>query len=728
MLFRWQPIWVLGVSLYSGLLLHGFQWRLHSLFWDHRNIFPAFAEHYDALNRFGELQWWSHNDSGGVPAYYLNILAHNFLTPLSIVSSSIWWALGRGGVLVTDWVPFYCVYHMIFVPAVFLGGFYCFLCQFVRQRSARFFGLVLAAFGPAAAAGVYGLGIEQAGYAFFFVAMWMRYARRRSSADLLVLNAGMAVLFISINHLFLFWVILFLPLIFCSFQLFEPDPTRRPSHVLSSLSAGQVMLLGTTMVISIAPATVAYADGTDWLRSIAGSRVYNFEFLRAGNPLQLLATIVPGVGFQWEPNNKELMILGGFGLTNHLHASSNFFQYGYLGPLCGVLALIGVWVGPTAKGRMIVLTVAVGVLVVMLSGFSPIFAPLLVLPSPLRAVNHYSDVSFTIGFSTLVICLAAQGYVVLSKAGPQPRRMIVRLFVTTALVAAVGFVSVYGSRWKEEWIFGFFLVSVLALALMLARVRGKRGTIGSAIVLLSLVFVDVSTNAFWWVRTVAAPIAFKQGRLDFIPSPAGDQRPAGDYSGSLLVHRGVLEAQTRYGTGIRALPHMALATSVRPLQDEQSSAAELLVDGVVEIPSGDLQTPSVAALATKPSDTDPAVRGSVAQTAHTYNSINVITTSDRPAILFGKILYNSPWSVKVDGKPAPTVRAFGTYLGILISPGQSKIELRCAPPLLKMTLGVSVFWLGITIGLPFLVNGGSRTRLLYETVDAGATPTRDAGV
>jgi hypothetical protein len=721
---RWQPIWVLALSLYSGLLLHGFQWRLHSLFWDHRNIFPAFAEHYHALNRFGELQWWSHNDSGGVPAYYLNILAHNFLTPLSIVSSSIWWTLGRAGVFVTDWLPYYCLYHMMFVPTVFLAGFYCFLCQIVRQPSARLFGLMLAAFGPAAVAGVYGLGIEQAGYAFFFVAMWMRYARRRRSIDVLLLNASAAGLLISMNHLFLFWSILFVPLMLCAFQWFETDPARRPAQVIRSLSRGEIVLLGTTIVISTAPALLVYMNGTEWLRSIAGSRVYNFEFLRAGNPLQLLATIVPGVGFQWGPNDKDLMILGGFGLTNHFHAASNFFQYGYLGPLCGALAVLGVLGGLTAKGRMILLTVSVGVLVVMLSGFSPIFAPLLVLPSPLRSVNHYSDVAFTIGFSTLLICLGAQGYVVLGKAGPKARRLFLVLLVSLVAIAVVAFVSVYGARWREEWIFGFFLVSSLAMVLVLARAQRRGYMLGSTILLLGLLFVDISTNAFWWVRHVAAPIAFKQGRQDFTPSPESEQRPAGDYSSALLVHRAVLEAETRYGTGLRALPRMALATSVRPFtQDSQSSVTELLANGIIEISPEDLRTPLVAAFTTKPSDVDLANRVRVARATNTYNSITVVAVSDRPAILFCKILYNSPWLVLIDGKPASTVRAFGTYLGVLIPPGQSEIAFLCAPTFLKMALGISVLWFGIMIGVPLFMGCRDHTHPALEStkVHGGST-------
>jgi hypothetical protein len=229
------------------------------------------------------------------------------------------------------------------------------------------------------------------------------------------------------------------------------------------------------------------------------------------------------------------------------------------------------------------------------------------------------------------------------------------------------------------------------------------------------VFVDISTNAFWWVRHVAAPITFKQGRQDFMPSPESEQRPAGDYSSALLVHRAVLEAETRYGTGLRALPRMAPATSVRPFtQDSQSSVTELLASAIIEIPSEDLQTPLVAAFTTKPSDVDPANRVRVARAAYTYNSINVVTVSDRPAILFYKILYDSPWSVLVDGKPALTVRAFGTYLGILIPPGRSEIALRCAPTFLKVALGISGVWLGIMIGVALFVVSRDRTHRALE--------------
>jgi hypothetical protein len=456
--------------------------------------------------------------------------------------------------------------------------------------------------------------------------------------------------------------------------------------------------------------------GTEWLRSIAGSRIYNFEFLRAGNPLQLLAIIVPGVGFQWEPNDKELMILGGFGLTNHFYAASNFFQYGYLGPLCGALAVLGVMGGLTAKGRMILLTVSVGVLVVMLSGFSPIFAPLLVLPSPLRSVNHYSDVAFTIGFSTLLICLAAQGYVVLSKAGPKARRLFLALFVILVAIAVVGFVSVYGARWREEWIFGFFLVSSLAMVLVLARTRRRRYMLGSTILLLGLLFVDISTSAFWWVRNVAAPITFKQGRQDFTPSPEAGQRPVGDYSGSLLVHRSVLEAEARYGNHLRELPPVALATSIRSLGDDQRPVTELLANGIVEIPTDELQTPALSAFGAQQSKADPAIETTVVQTERTYNSIKFTVKSDRPSIFFNKILYDSPWTVEVNGKAeTPTVRAFGAYLGVFLPAGMSEIQLRCRRSLLEMILGISVLWLGISSLLPLIMNGSFRPHPLYET-------------
>jgi hypothetical protein len=247
--------------------------------------------------------------------------------------------------------------------------------------------------------------------------------------------------------------------------------------------------------------------------------------------------------------------------------------------------------------------------------------------------------------------------------------------------------------------------------------------LGSTILLLGLLFVDISTSAFWWVRNVAAPITFKQGRQDFTPSPEAGQRPVGDYSGSLLVHRSVLEAEARYGNRLRELPPVALATSIRSLGDDQRPVTELLANGIVEIPADELQAPALSAFGAQHSKAGPVIETTVVQTARTYNSITFTVKSDRPSIFFNKILYDSPWTVEVNGKAEmPTVRAFGAYLGVPLPAGMSEIQLRCRDPFLEMILGISVLWLGVSSLLPLIMNGGFRASRLYET-NAQTNPT-----
>lgn len=330
-LVQYQPLWVVVMAVVSGALLHGFQLQLHNLFWDHPILFPAFAEHYNSLNRFGELQWWTYNESGGAPSHYLNILGNSFLTPLSILSSSAWWLLGRLGLTVTDWVPFYVIYHMVFVPLVFLGGFYSFLCHIVREPAARFFGLAVAAFGPAAAAGVYGIGIELVGYAFLFMAAWLHYVKDQNTRRFALLVAASAALFISFNHLFLYWVILFIPLMFAALQYWEPQAERRPFQVLRSMPRWQLAMLLVTVAVVVLPSFFTFLGGSDWLRSTSNSRIYGFEFLRPGNPLQLLMTVVPGIGFQFLPNDKEMLLWGGYALTNHHEIRVSLYPIWVLG-------------------------------------------------------------------------------------------------------------------------------------------------------------------------------------------------------------------------------------------------------------------------------------------------------------------------------------------------------------------------------------------------------------
>ena len=696
-----QPLWVVAMALFSGALLHGFQLRLHSLFWDHRSIFPAFAEHYDSLNRLGELQWWSYNGNGGVSAYYLNILGHNFLTPLSIVSSVGWWLAGRLGVMVSDWVPYYCVYQMVFVPLIFLTGFYCFLSQIVRDPAARFFGLVLAAFGPAAVSGVYGLGVEQAGYSFLFGASWLHYSKYPHVRSFLVLNAATAGLFITLNHLFLYWVALFVPLILMACQFLEPTPERRPVQVIRAMEPWQRVLLASTGIIVALPALVTFSGGADWLRSISNTRIYNFEFLRAGNPLQLLATVAPGVGFQWGANNKEMMLFGGFELTNHFQANSFFFQYGYLGPLCGGLALLGVISGSTVRGRQLLLLVGLGVLVVMLSGFSPFFAPLLVLPSPLRAVNHYSDVPFTIGFSTLLICLAAQGYVVFLKASGGVNAFALKLFGICVGIGIAGFVGVYSNQWREEWIFGFFLVSASAMALVLIRAtRGVRGRRLSSLLLVLLV-LDVSTNAFWWVRSVAVPLTFKQGKLELFPSPSARDKLEDDYSSSLLVHRAVLVAKDRYGQALQMLPEFALATALRPMGTYSEPIDHALANGVLELPASFLEDPSYSRFLDV--GAQGIADGRIETISRTYNSLKLVISVDRPVLFFWKTLHHPSWFAEVDNQPAITAPAFGVYTTLLVPAGRSEVSFAFTPPFLPVLLGWTIVWIGVMGALPILI-------------------------
>ena len=157
----------------------------------------------------------------------------------------------------------------------------------------------------------------------------------------------------------------------------------------------------------------------------------------------------------------------------------------------------------------------------------------------------------------------------------------------------------------DLWVFPGSLCP--AMIMVLARTRRWRYMRGASVVLLALMFVDISTNAFWWVRTVAAPITFKQGRQDDTPRPEAEQRPAGDYSGSLLVHRAVLDAETQYGNRLRELPQVALTTSARPLGYSQSPVTELLANGIVEIPTEELQTPTLSAFGAEQSKGEPAI-------------------------------------------------------------------------------------------------------------------------
>lgn len=367
--------------------------------------------------------------------------------------------------------------------------------------------------------------------------------------------------------------------------------------------------------------------------------------------------------------------------------------------------MIGIINGATARGRQLLLLVGLGSLIVVLSGFSPIFAPLLLLPSPLRAVNHYSDVPFTIGFSTLLICLAVQGYTLFLKAKCRINMLALRLFGMCVGIGVIGFIGVYGNLWREEWIFGFFLISAVAMALVLARsTRGFKGR-RLAGILLTLLLIDVSTNAFWWVRSVAVPMTFKQGRVDLLASPSPKNKMKENYSSSLLIHREIILAKDRYGEALQRLPEVALATTLRPLGAYSEPIDQALTNGVLEVPSSFLDDSTVSGFLK--AEAQEIIDGRVETISRTYNSLRLAIWVDKPVLLFWKTLHHPSWQAEINGRPAIRAPAFGVYTTLLVPAGRSEVAFAFAPKFLPVLLIGTIVWIGIMGILPVLVSRSS---------------------
>lgn len=338
---------------------------------------------------------------------------------------------------------------------------------------------------------------------------------------------------------------------------------------------------------------------------------------------------------------------------------------------------------------------AVGALVVMLSGFSPVFATLLVLPTPLRAVNHYSDAAFVWGISSIVILLAAQGLEAAIRPFTGLALLVQRYFLACVALGVVAFVAVYGDQWRGEWLFGFFLVSSLATVLVLQR--AKRGTRFRRLlpILLAILLIDVSTNAFWWVREVAAPLTVKSpmaedGRYAVIPKPS-PEKPFPDYSSFLLAHRDVIGARALYGGEIDALPEFAFAALAQPLGTSQSTnrtVSENLKKGVIELPLQSLNDPAYARFSM--SENPSAPRGHLAITARTYSSVHLAVDLERPALLFWKGLHDPMWRARVNQEATPTAAAYGAFTAFPLPAGKSEVLLQYRPPILPWILAGAV--------------------------------------
>lgn len=632
-------------------------------FHDNLADFTAFRDVLHAVNYFGAAPWWHPQIQSGFPFYYLWMLGRDGTTPLFSLLVTGVWILGRLGIVITQYSQLYAVYFVYLVPLLFVLSASYLLSRIFTRTVVVVFGILLLAVSPGVVFNLSDIGLlEQTAYGLFLAGALLDYLGSPSRRTFATVAVALVFVSASLNYFALFWNVIFLPVFVATVLLVQPPSgLRRPGWAAWLLP---ICLLGA------APALAAYLDGDDILRSTLDQRVYDFSLLKAGNLMEPLLSAVPGIGFEWVERVYRPVIID---------PSLGNVGYVYLGVTTIPLAIIGLLVGREPWRTRLFILVGFFSVVVPLSAFSPYFAPVLGLPTPLQAVQHYSDVTFRIGgffLWTVAACLGLEALVV-----HRTRTLLVTALVllgANLMLSTVVFVFMYPAEWPASPILGFVVLAsgLIAAALWqwLSKGEGEPAT-QWMVIFLALVFLNVATVGYWHVRQEVWPKleSLVEAPVDQVWSDKSTQAAEG-----LLTLRQWKDVQ-RAGLSYQDFQSVYLYPRVVAGSLEEGIAAlrrsvppTLVVD---QLPARDQEL-----LRSGGADTNEApLNGQVKMVQQSYNSTSFSVTVDRPAGLFWRDAYFKGWSVRVGGEERDVLRAFNAFKGVVVPAGTSEVEFVFLP-------------------------------------------------
>jgi hypothetical protein len=705
---RWQQAAVVVLALAAGLMYSGHFLANRALAHDTARIFNLFRDNLHSLNFFGEVQWWDPLAPTGFPVYYFSILGHNCATPLFVAAGFLAWIMGLAGIHLHSYIELYIVYFGIIAPLLFSLGFLLLARQVLSGGRPLALALVLAAFSPAVVMNLTNPWVvEQAAFGIFFAAAWLNHLRRPGKRSFLVLLLSVLLLGVSLNHLFLFWNVYFVPLFVLAVRLFPGEGEAGIRKAVAAAPRAWRLAAVALAVLSILPGAVTYFQGSDIYRSGLGRRTYEYRQLRPGNPLEVVAVSTPGVGFQWmregdpdyaSPNARWLPVSG-----NKLEKS-----YGYMGVLCLPLVFLGLAFGrPPWRNRLLFLIAAVSG-VVLLSGYSPLFGSVLALPGPLRAVNHFGDTPFRAGLFFLLILAAGLGAERLLEGKRFHRRIFALSFAISALFSVALFIAVSGlppggMSPALQPVFGLLLIMIFLFAVVISRLsftgsEPRRRQLFTALLLLTL--VDVSSASFLHVRECIWEIekSYENNPVDKMGPGYRDLRI---FTDSLMEMRGVKDLKDR-GFDPAAFPKVAFSTSARSdTAGPPPRSVNPLELAYIELPEQFSKNPAFARFF----DAGPGPSaGKVTDFRMSYNSFVIQSETERQALFFLGDAYSPYWKARVNGEPVVIAPAFGAFKAVPVPAGRSRVEFAFSPPVLPFALVaayLAIILVVVSAALPF---------------------------
>jgi hypothetical protein len=697
-----------GLVTAGGFLLHG------KLYWDTGKIFTQFRDTLHSINIYGEPAWWFPHAQAGSPGYYHSILGiPSCLSPAFAIVGAIAWILGRLQIFIQHYQPIYVFYFGFLIPGLFLHALYLLSKRIFSSGTVVRFILILGAFSPGITFNLSDVGyLEPTVYGLYFASAYWDFIKAKGRAGLVPLALSLFVLALTANHAFLYFNLFALPAFVLSLALFRGRRSlERTWKSLTEVSAIKWAGIFTGMILCFLPNAFAYYQGRDLVRSSLGeTKHYPVEKLLPGNSLEPLAVSLPGFGFDFTNDRQNWSLIP---LSNDHHAA-----YYYLGLLCLPFLILGLWEGRRLLRRPLF---AMGILffgVLSLSAYSPFFALLLQLPSPLRSCNHFSDATFKAGGFLILVFLAASGLSAFLRNNAQARRKLFLAFVLCFFASLMTHLYFFDRKVLENIYTGGLLFQgglFTVVLLWWQKARTKAAVQRASHWLLLLVLLDVSTHTFLWVRHVwSSKLVLNSGwsayhEIDETPSPSGLGIKVGVhrhfYTNLLLMYpayfRMLLSSFNPFHLPEYALFFQGHAT--RDLGQEMES----FLQGPKNYRSLALENadaPRLRGFFASASSPKEALVVSPQLVKLSYNERVLNVWSPEPALLFIRDAFSPYWKTKVAGEEVPISKAFGNFKAIPIPAGASQVSMRFRPPFIPL----SIFAAYLLITLTFVLWGTRR--------------------
>lgn len=677
---------VCAVILFSGLVMSFGFLRQGSLYWDTAKIFSEFRDNLQALNTFGEIAYWFPHNQFGFPGYYHSLLGiPSLLSPAFVGIGFIVWVLGRCQIFFSHYQPIYVFYFAFSVPALFTIAAWQLSRRLFSSCFERAYIVALAAFSPSVLFNVTDVGyLEPTAYGLFFACAYLDFIKEASSKTFWRMILAMALVVLSFSHAALYWNLFAIPAFLFLHAFYRRGHGARAAlHAARKISLRAWALALIALALVFLPNAIAYLQGGDLVRTSLGeTKSYPIEKLAAGNALELFAASVPGFGFDWKSDREHWALLP---QSSHYHTA-----YSYLGLFCLPLLLIGLLFGARRLRFSLFAFIALFFAVICLSGHSPLFTSILLLLSPLRSCNHFSDAGFKAGSDLILIFGAALGLEALRKQKHRLRGLALTLFSLCLFVAAWLWVAWFQITVTERMEFGLLctlgLLGFVALVWWLqARNRVQINRAVACVIALTL--FDVSTNTFLYLRNLwDSTLAFNTGWsanhiVDETPAVDGvglrDGRDRNYYMNVLLMYRPYYE-MVRRGISVETLPLAALFPSAHPARSLESEFTQNSNRGSLPLAVEDEANPEFAPFFHVPAAQ--ALRGtSIRGLSHSFTKWHMEVTTPIPTLLFLRDGFSPFWKAKVNGKNVSVARAYFNFKAVAVPGGTSEVEWEFVP-------------------------------------------------